>query len=193
MFKARPRLISNYVPLVGHVRDNVVLHNDGSVTAFLAVAGMAWETADVIDIVRHHEDYNTTLQNVAADTLTISTYQCRGMADPAIYPERKFLSTFAANLSSRYRAVLFSRSLFSNQLYIGVTLAPARYAGDMVAEQIAKRTKPAEAAPDDRVQRLHDVCALIELRCPPMAFAGWALPPVATPCSPKSPRPSCSP
>jgi type IV secretion system protein VirB4 len=162
VFKPRPRLISNYVPLVGHVRDNVVLHNDGSVTAFLAAAGLAWETADAIDIVRDHEDYNTTLQNVAADTLTTSTYQCRGMADPAIYQQRTFPSAFAANLSARYRETLFSRSLFNNQLYIGVTITPARYAGDFFAEQIAKRTKPADTAPDDRIQRLHDVCALIE-------------------------------
>ena len=162
MFKLRPRLISSLVPLVGHIRHDVVLHNDGSVTAFLSANGLAWETVDVLHIIRNFEDYNTTLQNVAADTLTISTYQCRGMADPAIYPARNFPSVFAAGLNARYRETLFSRSLFDNQLYICVTITPARYAGDAVAEQIAKRTKPADDAPDDRIQRLHDVCALIE-------------------------------
>jgi type IV secretion system protein VirB4 len=140
----------------------VILHNDGSVTAVLESDGVAWETADTIDIVRRHEDYNTTMQNVSTDTLTISTYQCRGHADPSIYPNRNYPSAFAGNLSKRYRETLFDRSLFNNQLYISVTIAPARYVGDMIADQIAKRKKPANDAPEDRVQRLDDICALIE-------------------------------
>ena len=162
MFKPRPRLIAKHIPLVGHFSDNVVLHNDGSVTAFQAAAGVAWETADVIDIVRGDEDYNATLQNVASDTLTISTYQCRGMADPAIYPERSFPSTFASGLDKRYRESLFDRSLFKNELYVGVTVSPYNYVGDLAAEQLSKFKKPAETAPEERVQRLNDICALIE-------------------------------
>jgi type IV secretion system protein VirB4 len=111
-----------------------------------------------------HDDWNTTLQNIAADTLTISTYQCRGMADPAFYPLRSYPSAFATGLSKRYRESLFDRSLFNNQLYIGLTISPARYAGDMVAEQIAKRRKAADDAPEDRIQRLLDICALIEAK-----------------------------
>ena len=94
MFNLRPRQISDFIPLVGHIRNNVILHNDGSVSAFLAVDGLPWETADGLDIVGGHDDWNTTLQNIAADTLTISTYQCRGMADPAIYPQRSYPSAF---------------------------------------------------------------------------------------------------
>ena len=164
MFKSRQRLLSSYIPLVGHTREDVVLHNDGSVTAFIAFAGIAWETADVADIIRRHDDYNTALRNIADDTLTISTYQCRGMADPSIYPNRTFPSGFATHLNSRYRDRLFSRSLYNNQLYLGVTIRPARYAGDMFAEQVAKRSRPAEEAPEDRVQRLNDVCALIQAK-----------------------------
>lgn len=164
MFKSRERLLSSYIPLVGHTREDVVLHNDGSVTAMVAVAGVAWETADVVDIIRRHDDYNTALRNIADDTLTISTYQCRGMADPSIYPERVFPSAFATSLNARYREQLFGRSLYNNQLYLGVTIRPARYAGDLVAAQMAKRSKTADEAPEDRIQRLQDVCALIQAK-----------------------------
>lgn len=162
MFNLQPRLISSFIPLVGHIRENVVLHNDGSVTTWLAANGLPWETAEITSIIRNNEGYHTAVQNVAADTTTISTYQCRGMADPAIYSERKFPSAFAAGLSKRYRESLFDRSLFNNQLYIGITVSPAHYAGDAVAAQIAKRSKPAETAPEDRIQRLLDICALLE-------------------------------
>lgn len=179
---SKPRLISDFIPLVGHIRQNVVLHNDGSVTGFLLVDGLPWETADAEFIIRNFEDECATLQNVAADTLTVSTYQCRGMADPAIYPERRFPSAFADGLSKRYRESLFDRSLFSNQLYVGVMISPARYAGDMVANQLNKLTKPAEEAPEDRIQRLLDVCALIEskmsafgIRCLGVATRGNAI------------------
>lgn len=161
MFKQKPRQISTFIPLVGHLRNNVVLHNDGSVTAFMLAAGLAWETADAESVVGNFENHHTTLQNVASDTMTISTYQCRGMADPSIYQQRDFPSSFASELSARYRETLFDRSLFNNQLYIGVTISPANYAGDAVAEAVAKRRKAAEDAPEDRIQRLNDVCALI--------------------------------
>lgn len=164
MFKSRERLLSSYIPLVGHAREDALLHDDGSVTAIIAVNGLAWETADVADIIRRHDDYNTALRNIADDTLTISTYQCRGMADPSIYPQRTFPSAFATNLNARYREQLFTRSLYNNQLYVGVTVQPARYAGDLIAEQMAKRSKAAEEAPEDRVQRLRDVCALLEAK-----------------------------
>ena len=164
MFKLPDRLLSAHIPLVGHVREDVLLHNDGSVSVVLAADGVAWETADVADLVRRHDDYNTTMRNIAADTLIISTYQCRGMADPSIYPTRCFPSAFANRLNTRYRNTLFDRSLFNNQLYIMVTVRPARYAGDLVADQWSRRTKPVDDAPEDRIQRLDDVCALIQTK-----------------------------
>ena len=169
MFSLPERLISSMIPLVGHVRDDALLHNDGSVTTVLAVNGIAWATVDIADLIRRHDDYNVTIRNIASDTLIISTYQCRGMADPSIYPDRHFPSAFANTLNARYRDNLFDRSLFNNQLYVAVTVRPARYAGDLLADQWSKRAKPAEDAPEDRLQRLDDVCALIQAK---MGFYG---------------------
>jgi type IV secretion system protein VirB4 len=150
--------------MVGHVSDKVVLLDDGSVLAMFSVAGIAWETADVEDIRRRHEEWNNTLRNVASDTLIINTYQCRGMADPSIYPDRFFASSFADKLNRDYRRNLFERSLYNNRIYIAVMLRPARYAGEMLGEQIAKRSKPADEAPEDRLRHLEDVCELLRAK-----------------------------
>lgn len=165
MFKRRERLLSSYISLVGHARENVVLHDDGSVTGFLAPNGMPWETADVANIIRGQSEYHTAFRNVAADTVVISTYQCRGMADPSIYPDRVFPSAFATSLNDKYRENLFSRSLFNNQLYLSVTVRPARHAGDLVATKAPWRSKVAlDDAPEDRIQRLDDICALLQAK-----------------------------
>ncbi len=155
------RQLSEYIRMSGHISDHVVLLDDGGVFAMFSAAGVAWQTADVEDIQRRHNEYNSTLRNVASDTLTITTYQCRGMADPSIYPDRKFRSSFAESLDRDYRRNLFAGSLYSNRIYIGVLLRPARFAGDMIGEQMARRSKPAEEASQDRLQRLEDVCELL--------------------------------
>lgn len=160
----KPRELSEFIPFVGHIRDDTVLHTDGSITAFMWAAGLPWETADTDKIIRSFEDYKGTLSNINHDTITISTYQCRGMVDPSIYPTRKHPSSFANNLVTRYRATLFDKSLFNNQLYISVTISPNNYVGDLVGGQLKRFSKSAVDAPEDRVQRLDDACGLIKAK-----------------------------
>lgn len=160
----RERSIAGYLKFVGHVRPDVVLMDDGSVFGMLSVDGLSWDTAEIDDIRRWNEDLNLSFRNIAFDNLTIMTYQCRGAAHPSIYPDRKFPSEFVTRLNERYRERLFEQTLYSNRIFIGILVRPARYMGDFMSEQVAKRSKPAEDAPEDRLRRLDDTCSLLQGR-----------------------------
>ena len=158
----RERLVSDYVPLVDHATDTVVLLDDSSVFAMFAIEGMPWETADPVDINRWHTDYNTALRNIAADTVILSVYQSRGVADPRVFASGTFKSEFAEALDRKYRARLFGGLLYSNQLFLGLQIRPPRYAGETLGEHFARRSRPADEAPEERQQRLEDACALLQ-------------------------------
>jgi len=103
MFRWKERGIAAYIPYVGHARDDVLLHDDGSLTAILTIGGIAWQTTDAAVIIARHADYHNALRNINDDALTISTYQCRGMADPSLYPKRRLPSRFASAFDDLYR------------------------------------------------------------------------------------------
>lgn len=162
--QTKEKPIARYLPLVGHLEDDIVLLDDGSVFAMFAAEGIAWETADVDELIRRHDDYNMALRNISSDTLILSTYQCRGMAHPSVYPPGVFRSKFAAQVDEKYRAGLFNDALYVNPLYIGVTIRPARYAGEVIGEQVARRSRTAEDAPEDRVIKLNNICDLLRAK-----------------------------
>ena len=160
-FIKREKLVSGYLPLVGHMSDGVVLLDDGSVFAMLELAGLPWETCDRQNVSERQIRLNHTYRNIAADSVVVSVYQCRGMASPDVYPSGAFRSAFSESLDTGYRANLFDRSLFDNRLYMGIQVRPPRYAGEFIGEQVSRRQRAAEEAPEDRVRRLEDTCAML--------------------------------
>jgi type IV secretion system protein VirB4 len=164
VFRFKERAVSDYIPLVGHARDDVLLHDDGSLTIVVWFGGIAWQTEDVATIIQRQDDYHNALRNMSDDTLTISTYQCRGMADPSIYPKRILPSPFARLLDERYRENLFAGALFDNQIYVAITIHPASYVPKFVSGQIKKRSKPAKEARADRLRRLYETADLLEAK-----------------------------
>jgi type IV secretion system protein VirB4 len=65
-FIKRERLVSGYLPLVGHMSDGVVLLDDGSVFAMLELAGLPWETCDRQNVSERQIRLNHTYRNIAA-------------------------------------------------------------------------------------------------------------------------------
>ncbi len=160
----RDRLFSDYVPLVGHVTDHIVSLSDRSVFAMIEVDGVPWETAEASAVNAWHDRLNTTIQNVATDTLVLCTYQCRGAAEPGVYPVGTFRSAFAEAFDMVYRERLFDRSLYWNRLFIGIQIRPPRYVGEWFGDQVSKRRVGKhvdEERIEDRIQRLEAVSALL--------------------------------
>ena len=66
------RTSGSYMPLWGHVRDTVVMLDDGSMFAMIEVVGCPWETADARDVADKQLRWNHTLKNIASPSLIIT-------------------------------------------------------------------------------------------------------------------------
>ena len=123
------RLLSEYVPWVDHIGDDMMLMRDGSVMMMLAVDGLPHETADDEVINYLHNRLEFAVRDVAQPGLIFHHLQCRGTADPSMYPKGKFRSRFAELLDEHYRGKLFgSGFMWLNRSYLAVIL-PANMIG----------------------------------------------------------------
>jgi type IV secretory pathway VirB4 component len=59
--------IAAYTPYVGHARDDVLLHDDGSLIAILVIGGIAWQTVDAAVIIARRADYHNALRTMSDD------------------------------------------------------------------------------------------------------------------------------
>jgi type IV secretion system protein VirB4 len=160
----RDRLFSEYVPLVSHISDWVVSGDDQSALAAFEVDGLPPETTEPETVNQWHSRLNVTWQNIAAATTVLYVYQCRGAADPSIYPRGKFRSAFPEAFDMAYRERLFDQSLYRNRLFLVVQVRSPRYAGEWIGDRIDKhragKDMPEEAI-EDRVARLESICGLL--------------------------------
>ena len=150
---ARERDLSAYLPLVGHASDGAVVLSDGSLLGMFAAEGIPADTADPEDIGAWHHAYNLALRNLADDSVTLSIYQCRGLASLDEYPPASAPAGFAARLDRRNRDRLFDGLLYQNRLYIACQVRPRRFAGDT-----SGRGEAARDATEDRLRRLEVLC-----------------------------------
>lgn len=160
----RERLFSEYVPIVSHISDTVMRMDDQSTLAFFEVDGLPWETVEPATINRWHERFNGTFRNISADTVVLYSYQCRGNADPGIYPKGKFRTAFPEAFDMLYRERLFEQSLYHNRLFLAVQVRSPRYAGEFIGERMDRR-RAGKEAPEEKIEeraaRLESICGLL--------------------------------
>ncbi len=126
---AREREPDTYVPYIGHAAPGVLLLDDGSLLAVLAVDGLSAELADVAEVNARHAALNVLLRNVASDRVTLSSHLVRTLADPDVYPGEPTRSGFARDLDAAYRERLLGNRLFRNALFLSVLLRPVGSSG----------------------------------------------------------------
>jgi type IV secretion system protein VirB4 len=149
------RLLSDYVPWLDYAGDDVVLNSDGSVFMMLAIDGLPFETSDDRVINYRHVRLEAAMRDVAQDGLTFHFLQCRGVADPRLYPTGSFRSAFAAQLDRRYFHKLFgTQSMWLNQSFIALQLSPRQIGGKAVKRLLPGRRVVAAEPPLDRINRL---------------------------------------
>lgn len=167
LFERHLPLVSDHVPLEDHVTDRACVLSDGGAYAMFEVDGIRWETAEPEEVSAWHSRLNLTVRNIASDQLILSVYQCRGLATAEAFPPGQHRPGFAAELAGRYRQRLLDRSLYSNRLFLALQLRPPRPAGEWVADQLdkrgrAKKRHPHMEAVREGVQRLEDICELVQ-------------------------------
>lgn len=120
----RERPPNTYVPFVGHVAEDIVLLDDGSLLAILRLDGIAFETADISELNGRLAQRNILLRNIASDRVVISTHIVRTLDTGADYPAEPCKSDFSRELDTAYKKLLLSNRLYSNILYFSVVLRP---------------------------------------------------------------------
>ena len=100
---AGERLLSEYVRWQDYVADDMVLLADGSVMMMVAADGLPFETVDDELVNHRHNQLEFAIRDLNQPGLIFHFLQCRGTADPGLYPRGEFRSRFAELLDEHYR------------------------------------------------------------------------------------------
>ena len=145
-----------YLPYVGHVSDQAVLLQDGSVMALGRIDGVAFELEDPAMRNARCRTFNTLFRNIADDNITIHTHLVRHPDVPELPPAR-FRSTFAAGLDRTYRSRVLEERLYLNDYLIWLVVSPRNALGK-VGSRLARMGKlPGEAATAALLRTLEDM------------------------------------
>ncbi len=111
---ARERPGENYIPYRRHLDETTVVLEGRGLLSVIELDGMAFQTADTVDINGHHFAWNTLLRNAADDSVMLWSVTLRRRS--AQYPDGTFPNAFAQGLDDRYRERMNGAHLFRNRL-----------------------------------------------------------------------------
>jgi type IV secretion system protein VirB4 len=155
----RERLLSSYVPWVDYVAPDMVHLKGGGVFMMCGVDGLPFETIDDRLIIQRHSQLEHALRDGAQDGLIYGFLQCRGMADPSLYPRGQFRTPFAEQLDRHYEQKIFgTRSMWLNKTYLTVQLEP-RQLGGKYLHRLLRRQSPESLAA--RMGRLRQIVSIM--------------------------------
>nr|WP_245372370.1 hypothetical protein [Rhizobium leguminosarum] len=90
-----------FIPHVRHVDETTIALKSRALMVMLALDGVSFETADVLDLNSLHRDLNTLYRNIADERLALWTHVIR-RRDNA-YPDGEFANPFSQGLNAKYR------------------------------------------------------------------------------------------
>ncbi|WP_192799285.1 VirB4 family type IV secretion/conjugal transfer ATPase [Brucella tritici] len=125
-----------YIPYVRHVDETTIALNAGTLMVMIALEGVSFETADVLDLNGLHRDLNTLYRNIADERLALWTHVIRRRNDS--YPDGEFSAAFSNALNEKYRLKMAGENLFCNDLYLTLLWSPARYGADKTTRFFSK-------------------------------------------------------
>jgi type IV secretion system protein VirB4 len=134
------RAAGRYLPYVGHIGPQTCLLESGAVMAMAHVEGTPFELADHAARNARLRLLNTLYRNLADDNVTIHTHLIRHPNQTPDTP-RQFRSYFAHALDSAYREAVIGDSLFRNDYYISLVVAPRGKLGTGFAQRVGKLGK----------------------------------------------------
>jgi len=145
-----------YLPYVGHIADQVVLLQDGSVMAMGHVGGMSFEMEEPDMRNARLRNLNTLFRNIADDNVAVSTHLIRHPDVPEL-PVTRFRSEFARNLDRTYRDRILNGRLFRNDYFFSLIVSPRNLLGKAGSKIARFRKGPAENGDSGTVRVLEDL------------------------------------
>lgn len=90
-----------FIPYVRHVDESTIALDSRALMVMIALEGVSFETADILDLNALHRDLNTLYRNIADERLALWTHLIRRRDNS--YPEGTFATPFSAALNDKYR------------------------------------------------------------------------------------------
>lgn len=113
-----------FIPYIRHIDEMIVALESRALMTMIALEGVSFETADVLDLNSLHRSLNTLYRNIADERLSLWTHVVR-RRDKA-YPEGHFSNRFSEGLNAKYRERMVREDLFRNDLYLTLVWHPSR-------------------------------------------------------------------
>ncbi len=141
--KARELQPETFIPYVRHLDDATIALDSQVLMVMVALEGVSFETADVLDLNGLHRDLNTLYRNVADERLAIWAHIIRRRDNE--YPEGVFVSAFSKALNGKYRDRMMREDLFRNDLYLTLLWSPNRDPAEKITSLISRLSKARHA------------------------------------------------
>ncbi|QAB01064.1 MULTISPECIES: VirB4 family type IV secretion/conjugal transfer ATPase [Agrobacterium tumefaciens complex] len=125
-----------FIPYVRHIDETTIALDSRTLMVMVALEGVSFETADVLDLNALHRDLNTLFRNIADERLALWTHLIRRRDSD--YPDGTFATPFSAALNEKYRERMVREDLFRNDLYLTVLWSPARDPADKAAKLLSR-------------------------------------------------------
>ncbi len=155
--KSRELGPETFIPYVRHVDETTIALESRALMVIVALDGVSFETADVLDINALHRDLNTLHRNIADERLALWTHLIRRRDNS--YPEGIFKASFSARLNEIYRARMVGEDLFCNDLYLSIIWSPPRDPAEKAARLLSRLRRSRQTGgelDEEALKQLHD-------------------------------------
>ncbi|KNY13721.1 transporter [Shinella sp. SUS2] len=155
--KSRELTPETFIPYVRHVDETTIALDSRTLMVMVALEGVSFETADVLDLNALHRDLNTLYRNIADERLALWTHLIRRRDRD--YPDGTFATSFSAALNEKYRERMVREDLFRNDLYLTVLWSPARDPADKAAKLLSRlrqRSRAGIELDEEALKQLQD-------------------------------------
>ena len=133
-----------FIPYIRHIDEMIVALESRALMSTIALNGVSFETADVLDLNGLHRSLNTLYRNIADERLSLWTHVVR-RRDNA-YPEGHFSNRFSDGLNAKYRERMVREELFRNDLYLSLVWHPSGDPLEKAANLLARLRRARRSA-----------------------------------------------
>lgn len=146
-----------FIPQSRHVDETTIALESRALMVIIALEGVSFETADVLDLNSLHRDLNTLYRNIADERLALWAHVIRRRDND--YPEGQFANPFSQGLNSKYRERMIDEDLFRNDLYLSLVWHPGRDRAEKAANLVSRLRRADRAGvevDEDALKHLQD-------------------------------------
>ncbi|MDP4573450.1 VirB4 family type IV secretion/conjugal transfer ATPase [Pseudomonas sp. LPH60] len=161
----RERAVAPFVPYSSHVAPNTIVTKDGDYLRIWKIAGIAFETTDVDEILRRKEQLNTLYRSIGSNNVAIWSHQIRRKTTDRL--RSVFDNDFCRDLDQKYYDSFehpeAGYTMMANEMYLTVVFRPQPSRLDRALVKSSRRSRK-EILDDQReaIRRLNEVAYQIE-------------------------------